>query len=47
VKGETTKHIALRPSISLKTVDNHRNRILSKMNVEDSTRLAQLFMALE
>jgi FixJ family two-component response regulator len=38
--GETPKHIAPRLSISPKTVDNHQTRILAKMNVENSTQLA-------
>jgi len=45
--GETTKHIARHLSISPKTVDNHQTRILAKMNVENSTQLANLLAALE
>jgi two-component system, LuxR family, response regulator FixJ len=45
--GETTKHIALHLSISPKTVDNHQTRILTKMNVENSTQLANLLATLE
>jgi two-component system, LuxR family, response regulator FixJ len=45
--GETTKHIALHLSISPKTVDNHQTRILAKMNVENSTQLANLLAVLE
>jgi two-component system, LuxR family, response regulator FixJ len=45
--GETTKHIALHLAISPKTVDNHQTRILAKMDVENSTQLANLLAALE
>jgi two-component system response regulator FixJ len=45
--GEITKHIALHLSISPKTVDNHQTRIFTKMNVENSTQLANLLAALE
>ncbi len=41
-RGESTKQIALRLSISPKTVDNHRTKIFEKMNVENSTQLANL-----
>jgi two-component system response regulator FixJ len=44
--GETTKHIALNLSICHKTVDNHQTRIFTKMNVENSTQLANLLAAL-
>jgi len=46
-RGETTKHIAMHLSICHKTVDNHQTRILAKMNVENSTQLANLLAALE
>ena len=45
--GETPKHIAVRLSISPKTVDNHQTRILAKMNVENPTQLAHLLAVLE
>src|SRR5262245_3102834 len=46
-RGETPKHIAVRLSISPKTVDNHQTRIFAKMNVENSTQLAHLLASLE
>ena len=45
--GETTKHIALNLSICHKTVDNHQTRIFIKMDVENSTQLANLLAALK
>jgi two-component system, LuxR family, response regulator FixJ len=45
--GETTKHIATLLSISSKTVDNHRARILEKMHVDNPTQLAQLLALME
>ena len=45
--GETPKHIALRLSISPKTVDNHQTKILAKMNVENSTQLSHILATLE
>lgn len=44
--GDTPKRIAPRLSISPKTVDNHQTRILAKMNVENSTQLANLLATL-
>lgn len=41
-RGESTKHIAQHLSISPKTVDNHRTKILEKMNVDNPTQLAHL-----
>jgi two-component system response regulator FixJ len=46
IRGESTKQIAQHLSISPKTVDNHRSKILEKMKVDNSTQLAHL-MALE
>ena len=40
--GESTKQIAIRLSISPKTVDNHRTKIFEKMSVDNSTQLANL-----
>lgn len=40
--GESTKQIAGRLAISPKTVDNHRAKILEKMNVENPTQLSRL-----
>lgn len=40
--GESTKLIAQQLSIRPKTVENHRARILEKMNVENPTQLAHL-----
>ena len=45
-KGESTKQIAQRLSISPKTVDNHRAKVLEKMNVDNPTQLAHLLAAL-
>jgi RNA polymerase sigma factor (sigma-70 family) len=42
VQGDSTKQIAQRLSISPKTVDNHRARILEKMKVDNTTQLARL-----
>jgi RNA polymerase sigma factor (sigma-70 family) len=42
VCGDSTKQIAQRLSISPKTVDNHRARILEKMKVDNTTQLARL-----
>jgi two-component system response regulator FixJ len=42
VRGDSTKQIAQRLSISPKTVDNHRARILEKMKVDNTTQLARL-----
>lgn len=44
--GESTKQIAQRLSISPKTVDNHRAKVLEKMNVDNPTQLAHLLAAL-
>ena len=41
-RGESTKQIAIHLSISPKTVDNHRTKIFEKMNVDNSTQLANL-----
>lgn len=41
-RGDTTKLIAQQLSISPKTVDNHRAKILEKMKVDNCTQLAQL-----
>jgi len=40
--GESTKQIAMQLSISPKTVDNHRTKILEKMHVDNPTQLANL-----
>lgn len=42
VRGDSTKQVAQRLSISPKTVDNHRARILEKMRVDNTTQLARL-----
>jgi DNA-binding CsgD family transcriptional regulator len=42
IQGDSTKQIAQRLSISPKTVDNHRARILEKMQVDNTTQLARL-----
>ena len=44
--GESVKHIAHSLGISSKTVDNHRARILDKVNVENATQLANLLAQL-
>jgi two-component system, LuxR family, response regulator FixJ len=46
-RGESTKKIAQQLSISPKTVDNHRAKILEKMNVDNPTQLARLVAALD
>lgn len=40
--GQSTKQIAQELSISPKTVDNHRAKILKKMNVDNPTQLVHL-----
>lgn len=45
-RGDSTKQIAQRLSISPKTVDNHRAKVLEKMNVDNPTQLAHLLAAL-
>jgi two-component system, LuxR family, response regulator FixJ len=45
--GESTKHIARNLSISAKTVDSHRVKILGKMGVDNPTQLAHLVALLE
>jgi two-component system response regulator FixJ len=42
IRGESTKSIAQHLSISPKTVDNHRTKILDKMKVDNCTQLANL-----
>jgi FixJ family two-component response regulator len=42
IRGESTKQIAQHLCISPKTVDNHRGKILEKMNVDNPTQLAHL-----
>ena len=46
-EGHSTKHIAQQLHISPKTVDNHRTKILEKMNVDNATQLAHLLALLE
>lgn len=45
--GQSTKQIAQQLSISSKTVDNHRARILEKMKVDNPTQLAHLIALLD
>ena len=45
-RGESTKQIAQKLAISPKTVDNHRAKVLEKMNVDNPTQLAHLLAAL-
>ena len=45
--GDSAKHIAQELSISPKTVDNHRAKILEKMNVDNATQLAKMLATLE
>lgn len=45
--GESAKHIAVTLSISSKTVDNHRAKILEKMEVENPTQLAHLLSLMD
>jgi len=45
--GDTTKQIAQGLSISPKTVDHHRAKVLEKMNVDNPTQLARLLALLE
>jgi PAS domain S-box-containing protein len=45
--GESAKHIAHLLSISPKTVDNHRAKILEKMQVDNPTQLARLASLVE
>ncbi|MCA9203336.1 MAG: response regulator [Pirellulaceae bacterium] len=40
--GDSTKVIARRLGISQKTVDNHRAKVLEKLDVENATQLARL-----
>ncbi|HEV3345079.1 MAG TPA: response regulator [Pirellulales bacterium] len=42
VRGDSSKQIAHQLSISPKTVDNHRAKILEKMQVDNTTQLAHL-----
>jgi len=42
IAGKTTKQIAAHLRISIKTVDNHRNSVLEKMNVANLVELARL-----
>ena len=44
--GESVKHIAHSLGISPKTVENHRARILEKLNVDNPTQLANLLAQL-
>jgi FixJ family two-component response regulator len=46
-KGESTKAIARQLSITTKTVDNHRGKVLEKMNVDNPTKLAHLVSLIE
>ncbi|HWB12196.1 MAG TPA: response regulator [Pirellulales bacterium] len=46
IQGDSSKQIARRLSISPKTVDNHRTKILEKMQVDNPTQLARLAAAL-
>lgn len=41
-RGQSTKQIALALDISVKTVDNHRTRVLEKMRVDNTAQLARL-----
>jgi len=45
--GDSTKQIAQGLSISPKTVDHHRAKVLEKMNVDNPTQLARLLALLE
>ncbi len=45
VKGKTTKHIARDLNISPKTVDNHRSKVLEKMEVDSVPELILLELA--
>lgn len=45
--GQSTKAIALRLGISIKTVDNHRARLLDKLNVDNTTQLARMLARLD
>ena len=45
--GESPKHIAAKLSISSKTVDNHRAKILEKLDVENTTQLAHLLALMD
>jgi len=46
-RGQSTKQIAHLLSISPKTVDNHRGKILEKMQVDNPTQLAHLAAQLD
>jgi FixJ family two-component response regulator len=46
-RGESTKRIAQHLSISPKTVESHRVRILKKMNVDNPTQLSHLVALLD
>lgn len=46
-EGLSTKLVALRLSISPKTVDNHRTKILEKMKVDNATQLARVMSLLQ
>ena len=46
-QGMSTKVIAARLGISSKTVDNHRAKILEKMEVDNTTQLAVLYSNLQ
>jgi two-component system response regulator FixJ len=41
-EGISTKLVARRLTISLKTVENHRTKVLAKMNVDNPTQLAHV-----
>jgi FixJ family two-component response regulator len=43
--GKSTKSIAAHLSISPKTVDNHRGKVLRKLEVDNATELANLLLA--
>ncbi len=43
--GKSTKEIASRLNISIKTVDNHRNRVLEKMAADNLVELTRLAVA--
>jgi DNA-binding NarL/FixJ family response regulator len=39
VEGQTTKEIARRPRISAKTAENHRTRVLEKLEARNTAEL--------
>jgi len=46
IAGHSSKEIAERLHISVRTVDNHKARIYSKLNINSSLALARLFIGL-